>query len=473
MITKKTLSIVGVSTLLVGGVSAYILLDKSPKEAYFHAEYKTGKKIVEFFADRYEPELAWAEKTNKKPSKNEFELSANIEDYNYNLSPELIDAINSSSVNMVVQSNPKEKQMAMGVGATLLDYEIDNFTYYITEKSSILELPFQEEALEVEHEDLIDMMEEMTGESICFNGEDLVKRLTNQSILKEKDVKYLKKKYGKLLIDILPDEAFTRKDDTITMELSGREIEEALEKFADFAQKDRELLRIMKDLAQYSDPCNDIDMEDELERFFDNLRDLDIDGEIVSKIWIEKNIITKRSMELGELEIKAKQSIDKEELVINYEFKEYGDTLLSVDGKFTSGERIKDKLTFETYDGLLTYKSSERLEKDKREFKREFLFTDYYDEFSLNWDGNYTISGDKMSGEHNIYMEIPREGKIGIALKNKSALTKSINIPKDTVDLGKMTTSEMEEYIENEIVPNAQKWGEDLFENLEDLLYYY
>lgn len=473
MVTKKTLGIIGASTLLVGGVSAYILLDKTPKEAYLYAEYKTGKEMIEFFADRYEEELAWAEKTSKNPSKNEFELSANIEDYNYNLSSELVDAINSSSINLVMESDPKEKQIAMGVGATILDYDVDNFTFYITDESSMLELPFQDEALKVGHQDLVDIIEDMAGESICLKGEDLANILTNQSVLEEDDLEYLQKEYGKLLMDILPDEAFTRNDDTITMELSGKDLENIIEEFANFAENDRELIRILKEVVHYSDPCSEIDFEEELKLLFDGLKDLDIDGELISKIWIEKNIITKRTIEVGGLEIKAKQSID-ENLVFDYEFKDdYYGSLFTVEGKFTSGERIKDSLTIENSDVVLTYESNERIDKDTRKFEREFYYNDYYSEFALNWDGDYSVSGDKMSGEHNIYMEIPGEGKVGLAVKNTNVITKKINLPKNTVDIGKMTTSEIEEYLEYEIAPNAQKWGEGLFKELEDILYYY
>ena len=471
MVTKKTLGIIGTSTLLVGGVSAYILLDKTPKEAYLYAEYKTGKEMVEFFADRYEPELSWSEKTKNNATKNDYELSANIEDYTYSFSPEIVDAINSSSLNLAYESDPKEKQVALGLGATVFDYDMDNFTFYITDESSMLELPFQDEVLKLSHEDLIDIIEEENGE-ICFNGEDLVNIFTNQSVLSEDDTNYLLKEYGKLLVDVLPDEAFTRNDNTITMKLSSVDIKDIISKVADFAGSDAELVRILEKTVHYSDPCGDINIEEELEKFLADLKNTDVNFDVVSTIWLDKNMITKRSIEIDGVKIDAEHSINND-LVFDYEFiDEYDETLLAVKGKFTSGKNMNDTVTIESSDVILTYESNESLEKEKRKFEREFYLSDYYSEFTINWDGHNTISGDKMAGEHNVYMEIPETGKFDLAIKNNSVITKKINVPSNTKDIGKMTMSEIEEYIEYEIVPNAEKWGEGLFEELADLLYY-
>lgn len=472
MMKKRTLGLVSAGVLLAGGVSAYVILDKTPKEAYLYAEYKTAQKAYEFVTERYEDEFEWMKKTQKEVTKNDVDFSLSVEDYDYNYNPDIINVVNSSSLNVSVVSDPKKKQFSAGVGATILDYSLDPFTFYLTEEDVMLELPFQEETLAANLNDLGDMIETITDEDMCLREIDFSEYIRNNGLLTEEDLNYILKEYGKIIYKAIPEDAFTKNDNTITMEMRGRDLEKIIVEIVESAEGDRELARILDRVILSADPCSSMTGEDFLAELVNELDDLRIDGDIYSKVWLDGNIITKRVLEFDEIEIKGKQKFDKE-LSWDYDFIEDGETVLTIEGDLGAGERIKDSIIIDVDGGTITYNSNEKKNKDKRDFSREFYFNDNYDEFKINWDGETSISGDKMRGEHEFFIDIPYEGSMGLVLKNDSVITKSLTIPSKSVDLTDMTSREIEEYLEYEVAPNIERWGDGLFEEIEDILYYY
>lgn len=466
---------VGAAVLLAGGVGAYAVFNKTPKQAYLYAEYKTAESAIEFVKERYADELKWAETVKTEAVQNDYELSLGVEDYSGNLGYDVTEAINTSSINVSLATDPKNDQYSAAVGATVLDFDIDDFTFFLTNESMMLQLPFQDEALEVKLDGLADMMEATTGDNMCLNEVNLTDYVTTESVVSEEDMNYLKKEYGLALYEALPEEAFTKNDDTITMELRGRDMEQIITDIVEKAEGDSELHRIIDEVLIYSDPCMSTTAEEIIDELVYSLDYMDINGEFVSKIWLDGNTIVKRSIEIDSITIEGKQSVE-DGITWNYDISEkgYEDSAVLFKGKLGAGEKIKDSIVFEVPgEGSLNYESSERVDKGTRKFDREFAFYDGYDDFAVQWSGETTFDGDKMNGEHEISVEFPYEGKVAVVLKNEGAVTKGITLPPKTVDLTSMTDSEMEEYFYYEVGPKAEEWGMGLYSELENLLYYY
>ena len=64
---KKPIFIIGLLLLIGGGVTAAILLNKSPKELYLLSEYNSIKESMAGFEDTYGDALKFQEQTLEKP----------------------------------------------------------------------------------------------------------------------------------------------------------------------------------------------------------------------------------------------------------------------------------------------------------------------------------------------------------------------------------------------------------------------
>lgn len=465
----KKIILSGVGALLIGGgVAAYTLLNKTPKEAYFHAELNTIETAVEFFSERYEPEVKWYETQSEKPTETNFALSGNIDSYD-----EAAAILNGTTINVTTANDPKNTETAIKFGASLLDIEIDQIGLYLTKDKILAELPFQE-ALELDLENIGDFFEITTGDNLCLENVDINKFLGTASPISKKDQTYIKETYGKALLKSLPDEAFTKEDDKITMSLKGSEVQSALEDVLKKAIADKKILSIMTEIAQVNNPCEDFDSKEVLDEILDAVKSTDFDFKVKSVIWVKDNIVVKRELTIDTVQLKGELSIDKA-LTFNYSLydTEYDETFVTLEGKFGSGKNFEDEVTINNSgETIAEYYGEESLAKNTRTFDRSiYISAGYEDEFELSWSGETEFEGDSAIGEHEVSFFSNYTGPITLLIETDSKVIKKIEVPSDSINLTDMSESELEDYFSGEFMDNFNNWAEDRFEGLEYLFY--
>lgn len=468
---KKTLLFGGIGTVvLAGGISAYSIYDKTPKEAYFYAEYKTADAAMEFITDRYAPELTWYETQLEKPTQNDFKLSANVNDNTGSLGWGIAEAISSVSIDVTTQIDPKNSHNAFSIGATIFDKEIDQFGLFITDKKIIAEVPFQDEALEVDLAEVFELIEMTTGENTCMQDVDVQQYIKSGSVVSEKDQKYLIDTYVKGLYDTIPEDAFTQVDEKITMELSGKEIQTILISLATSAEKDKKLLKILDDIIHSSDPCSSTESKETLELVVNELTAAKFDFDIKSTIWVEKNKVVKRELEIDNALFKGTQKFGKElEFDLDAIDRDNNETIYTIKGSLGSGDSFKDEIEVKANGNVVfEYKSEEDLKNSTRQFERSISFSEGID-IRFDWTGELQYEADNVSGEQKFALASNELGNISLVIENDGKTIKDITVPKKTVNLSKMSEDELDEYFEFEVAPKFYDWSSGLFSGLGDL----
>lgn len=473
---KKILfSIIAGVVLLVGGVVGAFTLIKSPKEAYLYAEYKTANSAIEQLENRFKEELKWKDTVQSSPTKMDIEFSANV-DADYGLMDyEILDALNSSSVNLTIQSNPKDSTYAFSAGANILDYAIDPFTAYLTDEKVIGEMPFQDEALEMSIEKLLDFSERELS-NVCIQEEDFKRLMEQQGLLTEEDLEYLKDELIPAIYKAIPDEAFKKEDNNLTMELSGNDIENLLDATAKTLENDEVVKRIVNDYINLVGECEFYTAEELIDEITDNLSSIRVDISIKSVLTVKGSQIIERKLYINDEKLLEGTQNFKEGIVFDYEIT---DTYTSgkIKGEIgTDKKDIEDEIEISVEgETVLLYEGKETHNKKERDFSRAVTFSDGYDDFTFNWDGTQSFAGDGNVSDNEFYFEVPGEGRLSLHMKTDSQKTKGIDLPSNTVDLTDMSHFEMEQYFENEVAEKFMYWAEDLIYELEDLeeLFYY
>ena len=466
---NKKIILSGVGALLIGGgVAAYTLLNKTPKEAYFQAEMNTIETALEFFSERYEPEMNWYETQLEKPTETNLALSGNIDSYD-----EMASILNGATINVTALSDPKKSEAAVKLDASLFDIEIDGVGLYLTKDKIYAEVPFQE-ALELDLQNLGDFFEITTGDNMCLENVDIHKFIGTASPISEKDQTYIKETYGKVLFNSLPDKAFTEEDNKLTMSLKGSDIQKVLEDVLEKAIKDKKTQTIINELILLSDPCEKLDSKELLEEILSEVESTDFDFNIKSVIWTKDNIVVKRDLTIDTLQIKGEFAIDKS-LTFDYsmEDKEYDEEFLTLKGKFGSGKNFEDEVTISSYgETILEYAGEESLNKNIRTFDRSvYLTLGYEGEFELSWAGETEYEGDSAIGEHEVSFSSNYTGTLGLLVETDSKVIKKIDVPSKSINLTDMSESELEDYFTGEFMNNFSDWAEDRFNGLEYLFY--
>lgn len=457
--------------VLAGGVSAFALFN-SPKEAYLYAEYKTANSAIEKLEQRFEEDIKWSDIVNTDATKMDMEISASVEDDAGYLEYEIVEAINSSSIDVTVQSNPQENTYALSVGAKILDFTIDPFTAYVTDKKMIGEMPFQEEALEMS----LEKLSELSGEeNACMLDEDFERIMKQQDLLTEEDLKHIQKEILPEIYKAIPDKAFEKDGNQLTMQLTGSDIENLLDVAVNTLAQDEVVKRVINDAIIVYDQCGTYTVDKVLDEMKAEISAIEVDSSttIKSVITVNNLLIVDRKLYIkDELVLKGTQNL-KSGIVFDYEFidPEYG-TTATVKGKIGTGKNIRDEIEISNEGEMfLHYEGKETNNKKKRDFSRALTVNDGNDKVTFNWDGTQSFAGDGNVSDNKIYFEIPDQGKLSLYVKTDSQKTKGFDLPSNTVDLTGMSESEIEQYFQNEVAENFMSWTEELMYELGDLLY--
>ena len=98
----------------VGSVSAFFLLNKSPKVKYLLAETKTFTQMGDLFEERYQNEVNWMDVQKEKPVETTYDVSAEWNDPSagYDM-VEVQRILNNTTLSMSQVKDPVEKEWEM------------------------------------------------------------------------------------------------------------------------------------------------------------------------------------------------------------------------------------------------------------------------------------------------------------------------------------------------------------------------
>ncbi|MBP1947733.1 flagellar basal body-associated FliL family protein [Virgibacillus litoralis] len=511
MSSKKIVVISIVAVLLIGGsVAAYVLLDLSAKQQYFLAE----KKSVEFVADkaeaRYQPEITWYEQSEENPTETELEFSGEYNDPNAmngfgGMGPAQF--INNATLTITTAIDKSKKHMASDIKANMGALEVGDINFYLTENQVMLGLPFLEELVQLNGEDLGKLLKEVDPNT--FTGDEKLDFNAffegSTGVLSKEDQKYIQEEYLEMVYDKLPDEAFELTDETvnvdsnaidsqkITMHLSEKQTKDLLLTVLEKMENDERLKEIISEqigVQQFGagitsssmtpDVQNQIDQfigdfETELKDAQEKLKEFKIPDGVQSTIWVKDELIVKRDFsvklgptneQLSTLSVNGTQLLKDENQTFNYNFEADNQNgnynmMLTGDLKTTPNE-VSDSIKLSFEETELSYEGMGTLEDGNRKFERKFSFSDAEESGSLIWSGNASYNNDQMTSEHNFSVEAPDIGQdlIGLHIEKNAKLINTVELDsdKEVKNIGNMSKDELNQYFEMEVTPQFQQW---------------
>lgn len=495
-----------------GSVSAFFLLNKSPKVQYLLAETKTLSEMSDLFKDRYENEVNWADVQKTKPVETSYDLSAQLNGpaLGYEMQ-EMQSILNNLTISYNQVKDPVQKEWEMNLSGKFGSVPIDVGSFYFTPEKMIAKLSFTDKLLLFKDEDYGKMMRESDP---SYDGSEKIglSHLFEERLLTEELQSYIEKEYKEYLYNELPEEAFTSekeevevlgdkiKAEKLEMKLSEKQVKTFLKNLLQKTRDDEKLKALLKEQIAFSTMGEEFsnedlksmirDFEDELDTALQEIDELHIPEGITSTIWQKSNSIVKRNfaISIGDSEdnitnvkIEGVQLLNKASQQWAYTFTgsdSYSeeDAVVEFKGDLKwDGKKADDTITISAEDVVVQYKGEEELKGKERTFKRAFSIED--DEFSPEfiWSGTATHEKDSMKATHE-FMFVDKEAvenDIRVQLKQQGKIVKKVDMPdesKNVVDLGSMTTDELESFFTSEIGEALEKWVTDLMGDLESEL---
>lgn len=469
--------------LVGGGVFAFFNMQKTPKDRLLLAEANSWGKLGEAFESRYQPELEWAKKAETTPTEYTYDIGGSVDGDFYSYEEMMIaEVINNSSLSLDIQLDPNNQLMKADLGADINGTAIDKLSAYITTKEFMLGFPFTDDILQVKDEDFGNFMR--TIDPYYEGSETLgLSDWMGNNIFSEENKNYLVKEYLLYFYDSLPAEAFKESNEEvtifgeklqankITMELTGDQIRDSLVKVLEKAKNDPKFEDIILETVKNATGAAgtfeddfDIDINEGLDSAINELKETDIPTGINYTAWINADTVVQSELEIGGFKVEGSRLFTTENLQWDYTFEVEGEKL-SFEGDLSSKNgNIEDEVTLLDDLGTgFTYEGSEELNGGERTFNRSLSFQDEYDEFELFWNGETSYGNDSMEGSHTIGIGT-FEYDIEITWDESGKFIKNIDIPTDNVvDVGSMSSDEIQRYMEEEFLMKAQSWFMNLY----------
>lgn len=503
--SKRLISIILVAILVAGAsVTAYAFLNKSPKEKYFLAEKKSSEFIMDKVDQRFGHELEWRKKIEENPRETTYDFSAQMNSgsgFSTGLfSPEQI--VNNSNLTLTTATDLDNKIVSTGLSGSIAGIEIEGFDYYLTSEEVLVDLPFEDEILQVKGKDVGHVFHALDPYSTDENVELDFNTYFEwaEGFFSDEDKEYFKKEYLQMIYDDLPENAFqTDKDkvtingnsinaEKITMHLTEEEVKDLLssiiEKMANDKRVKEKLDEIynLVNLSESMDPSMAYDVEDFIEEFeegldeiVDEINDLSIPEGITSTIWVKKNLIVQRDfmIEMGSsdtdlvtITYNGTQLLEEAEQLFDYELSvedDYSQETLFFLGNFsTDKDKATDSIELSMDDTTISYEATETLEDNKKEFDRVISVDDVVMESKILWSGSANYDKEQMNSNHELSVEDATidSDMLTIHIEKDAKLVKEVEQPnnKDSKDLGNMDDSELVEYFQYDLPTKFEDW---------------
>nr|WP_106781928.1 DUF6583 family protein [Lysinibacillus timonensis] len=481
---KLAVSIVSIAFVLLlaaGGAFAYFNMSKSPKDKLLMAELNSWGQMKEVFETRYQPELEWAKKAETTPSEYTYDIGASVDGDFYSYEEMMAaEVISNSLLSLDIQMDPNKQVMKASLGAEIQGVTIDPLSGYITTEKLMFGFPFTDDILQVKDEDFGNFMKTVDP---LYEGSEklgLSDWMGKNSFLSEENMKYLQKEYLLHLYNSIPAEAFTESEEEIevfgetlkatkiSMDLSGEQLKEITLNVFNKAKNDSKFKDIVIETLENAtgavgtlEEDYDFDMDEVLNTMIEELENTDIPNGIKYSVWINSDVIVQSELEIGDFIMEGTRLFTENTQEWDYKFDNGYEEYLYFQGELSyENGKIKDYITMnDDYGNGLIYEGSEEVNGGERTFDRT-LSIEEYDEvgFEFNWNGESSYEADKMNAEHHFGFWT-YDFDFELTMDETGTFIKSVDIPSDNiVDLGAMSSDEINRYMEEEFIVDAQEW---------------
>ena len=498
---KLSVIIILAIAIIGGAITLFLLFQSSDKQKYFSAEQDTYHFLKEEVEERFADELAWAELAQEKPTESTIDISAEYQDpYAFGGVSEIEEMINNSTISIRTQADMKEKVMFADLQADIAGMTFEDFRFNLTDTLLLVELPFLEEVLQLDSEDLGPLLHEIdpyTFEedetydfSPVFNSEDYP--------IPKEDREYLADKYGKFVYDELPDDAFSSdkeevdvdgesiKADKISVHLTEDQVKTFVTSLLEEVESDERLREILE--AYFEEnfiPADELEMlmddyDESLANMKDDVDNIELPEGIESTIWTDNGLIVQRHLEFSTedaygdeftLAIEGTQLLEEEVQNFDYDIN-FSDTNLDESVSLVAelsrdDEDMEDSITIGV-DGMeLTYEGDETLKDSKRDFTRTLSVNSPEISGALVWTGDSEYEKDQMSSNHQLHVEADGIGadllNVQLGVEGKQVKEVESIDAQNVKDLGKMSESELDQYFEEEAAEQFFEWYMEKF----------
>ena len=472
-----------------GGVAALVLTSNSPKEAYFLAEKETFNILNEALSDRYKEEIHWNELQQTKPTEQTITVGADFSlpqttEPNASFNPAQL--LSHSALTITAQTDLEQEKMAVDLQLNVAGMKVEGFQLYLNEEMMNMNFPFMDETVQLQYEDTGTVLHQL--DPLIFTGEETFEfgDLFGKNAVE--GTQYLHK-YGALLYEKLPEEAFTLTDETI--DLNGNSIntekielrlteKQVIDVFTYLLQQMKED-EAFKQWAEkqfsslYAADGKKTDMDTVLEEWLQMLPNWKMPEGFTSTIWTKDNLIVKRKLQFEYapetkqylyLTLEGTQNWTKEEQTMDYVF-DFGDAYsvgtIELNGSLSWKEgKAEDDMQMQFGPYLLAYQGEEKSTDGEKEFVRNFTIEDGNTSQTLSWEGTAHYDADRMEGEYTIAMKDNKTEQqwFGITVDQKAKEISEVVIPSfpNTIDIGNMEPEERKEFWEKDFMAKFQQW---------------
>lgn len=505
---KLLMIIVLTALVIVGGsVSAFFLVNKSPKIQYFLAEAETFKQMGTIFEDRYKNELRWLEVQQEKPVETNFDLSGEWNDPSVDSDMQEVQSIvNSAKISSKQAYDPVKKELEVDLSGELGSVKMNFGSLFATTEKLVASLPFLDELVRFDDEDFGKMMREFDEGYDGNENLGLSQLFEDGFSMTEESRIYVEKEYIAYLIKEIPDKAFTSEKEELTvfdkkikakkvkLDLTEQQFKTLLKDLLKKAKTDKKLKTILKEqltLTSFAGDTSDNEIatimdgfEDGLDAAIEGVDSIKLPNGLQSTIWHHSNKIVKREFAMGvgedkndvdTVKISGTQLLEKTGQKWNFILgvkDSFGDeNFVKVKGDLSwKDQKATDSITLTMDDMKFIYKGKEQLKDKKRTFTRSFGFTDGNMDPAVIWKGSNTHESDSMKSNHEFTFSEETMGAniFNLIIKQHGKIVKKVDMPvetEDTVNIGKMNKDEFEAFTEETMV-KVQDW---MFGFMEDL----
>lgn len=497
-LTKRLFAIIAIVIVIIGGALAFVFSNTSIKNKYFQAEKNTYQTFKDIIEEKYEPELNWRELTETHPTESTYSFSIEVDLPDDDMkdiimvSPEQI--INNSSLIVTTASDKEDFKASADIEARIGGLSIGNIDAYLTADHFSLGLPFLDEKLQINDDDLTQFLH--TIDPLSYTGEEDIhlKDLFESTdiFFSKEDRQYLREEYLTFLYDELSDEYFTAeketitvhnksvKTDKITLHLLEDDVKSIFLNFFNKMLDDKRLKEMIQDQHALNHLSTNPSLEQELDQLvkdfdiaineaIDEIDDLVIPNGLTSTIWTHKKTIVQRdfNLEIGtadeyetdtvSLNIHGTQLLNPTKQIFAYDINmkdSYEDIEMTFTGDLSTDKGVSDdsiKLVIDDFE--LTYNGAETLEKNDRQFERSFTMNDpLTGPLSYVWTGQATYDDDQMNSNHELSMVSPGfdDDLFTFHIQKDAELKKELDFPthEEVIDIGSMNALELDHLVE-------------------------
>lgn len=336
---KKPIFTICVLLLIGGGITAAVLLKKSPKELYLLSEYNMIQQSMTKVEEKYGDVLEFQEQTLEKPSQSELKISGGFSqasaegDPDYEMVQELLSL---SSIEANIKQDPSKQKNHYALALNVENEKVLDAELYQTKDQLGIKFPVLYEKFL--YFNLNQFGELMRRDDPYYDGPETLEipDLKIQDLkLTEEESEYLTEHYAKFLVESLKDENFQLKKGVnyeykgeemklraVTLTLTEKEVKALLNSFIDQLIQDDKLhnmilkrVQIVADAVAVTGEEESLDKKEMKEEMINSLKDIKEDLKFVDfPDGFTSTLLIDKSEQIIDRDMKFAVSIDGEQV---------------------------------------------------------------------------------------------------------------------------------------------------------------